>query len=160
MIKMCKDLLLITTANLLKIHASYCQPMRDSQFTFDQARLCLKEPITYSTRTITLAIVPTGLQKAIFVSFNIYIHLQYHWPHMAKDILSWISVCAHCLLKTGTSHPSKELLYIFPIHVTIVTVHIDAWIPGKTMALDGSTSIMIVMCHMTGFIALESFKTA
>ena len=88
------------------------------------------------------------------------IRLRNHWPHMAKEILSWITVCTHCLLKTGTSKLSTELLYTFPLHAPMVTVHIDTWVPGKTMSLDDNTSIMVIMCHMTGFVALEPFKKA
>ena len=79
---------------------------------------------------------------------------------MAKNILFWITVCVHCLLKTGTSKPSRELVYTFPLHASMVAVHIDTWVPGKTMSSDGNTGINVIMCHMTGFVALEPFEKA
>ena len=127
-----------------------------------------------STRTITLVIDPMDLCKTIFLSlhvnpfcnyysyyYTIYcIWLQYCWLGMAKDILSWIAVCTHCLIKTGTFKPATELLYTFPLHASMVTVHINDWVPVKIMSLNCNIIITIVMCQMTWFVAPEPFKTA
>jgi hypothetical protein len=39
------------------------------------------------------------------------------------------------------------------LHVTA-----NAWIPGKTVGFDGNVGLMIVICNMTGFSALEPIK--
>ena len=174
MIKVYKDTFLIKPENLLHIHSIYCQPMQDNNFSFHNNPLKIKDYIVYSTRAITLIIIPINLCKTIFVWFHVnplgghylyyytlhYVRLRYNWSSMARDILSWITICAHCLLRTGTSKPTTELLYTFTIHVLIVTVHINAWVPKKTMSLDGNIGIMIAICHITGFVALGPFKTA
>jgi hypothetical protein len=36
-----------------------------------------------------------------------------------------------------------------------MTVHADAWVPGKTTAFNNNIGLMIVVCHMTGFAAIE-----
>ncbi len=40
----------------------------------------------------------------------------------------------------------------------MLTIHADAWVPGKTTSFNGYTGLMIVMCHMTGFAAIEPLK--
>jgi hypothetical protein len=39
-----------------------------------------------------------------------------------------------------------------------MAVHADAWVPGKTTLFDGYVALMIVVCHMTGFTAIEPIK--
>jgi hypothetical protein len=39
-----------------------------------------------------------------------------------------------------------------------MTAHADAWVPGKTTSFDGYRGLMIVICHMTGFAAIEPMK--
>eukprot|EP00957_Ditylum_brightwellii_P023885 1801107-Ditylum_brightwellii.AAC.1 len=51
--------------------------------------------------------------------------------------------------------PAKELLYSFPIDALFVTVHTDAYVPGKTSSYARSIALMILMCHMTRFVAIE-----
>ena len=40
----------------------------------------------------------------------------------------------------------------------MLTIHADAWVSGKTTTFDGYTGLLIVMCHMTGFTAIEPLK--
>jgi hypothetical protein len=35
-------------------------------------------------------------------------------------------------------------------------IHADAWVPGKTTLNQGLIGLMVVVCHLTGFVALES----
>ena len=37
----------------------------------------------------------------------------------------------------------------------MMTIHTDLWVPGKTLSFDGYTGLMIIVCHMTGFAAIE-----
>eukprot|EP00978_Attheya_sp_CCMP212_P032427 scaffold126525_cov63-Attheya_sp.AAC.1 len=62
------------------------------------------------------------------------------------------------MLRDGVSRPASELLYSFPIDAPMNTVHADVWVPGKTVGYDGNTALMIVLCHMTGFVAVEPLK--
>jgi hypothetical protein len=34
-------------------------------------------------------------------------------------------------------------------------VHADAWVPGKTTSFQGFIGLMVVVCHLTGFVAIE-----
>jgi hypothetical protein len=35
-------------------------------------------------------------------------------------------------------------------------IHADAWwVPGKTTSFQGLEGLMVVVCHLTGFVALE-----
>jgi hypothetical protein len=61
-------------------------------------------------------------------------------------------------LRNGGTRASSEFLYSFPISVPFVTVHANAWVPGKTASFDGYTGLMIVICHITGFAAIEPMK--
>jgi hypothetical protein len=69
-----------------------------------------------------------------------------------------IEDCVACVLRDGGTRASSEFLYGFPLSAPFQTVHADAWVPGKTMSFDGNIGQMIVVCHMTGFAAIEPMK--
>eukprot|EP00957_Ditylum_brightwellii_P181024 13790585-Ditylum_brightwellii.AAC.1 len=77
---------------------------------------------------------------------------------MYRDIKFNIRTCAACTLSHRT-RPHSELLYTFPVDAPFITVHADAWVPGKTVSFDGHTCLMIVMCNLTGFVAIEPLST-
>jgi hypothetical protein len=163
---------LITPLTLNTIDPIYRTPMRDSCIRVEDKRLCLFEPIAASTKQLKLVIVPSDLQQQIFVSFHanplgghlsLYytlhkIRLRFHWPHMYKYIKYAISTCAACILRNHNSRPATELLYSFPIDAPFLTIHADVWMPGKTNSFDGYIALMIIMCHMTAFAAIEPLK--
>ena len=62
------------------------------------------------------------------------------------------------MLKNHSAGPSSELLYLFPIDTPFMTIHTNLWVPGKTNSFEEYTGLMIVMCHMTGFTAIEPLK--
>jgi hypothetical protein len=86
------------------------------------------------------------------------IRLRFHWPHMYKYIKYAISSCAACVLRSHNSRPASELLYSFPIDAPFLSIHADAWVPGKTNSFDGYQGLMVAMCHMTGFVAIKPLK--
>jgi hypothetical protein len=86
------------------------------------------------------------------------IRLCYHWPNMYTYIKQNIDDCVACVLRNGGNRASLELLYSFPLSSSFPAVHADAWVPGKTMSFDGYIGLMIVVCHMTGFAAIEPIK--
>jgi hypothetical protein len=53
---------------------------------------------------------------------------------------------------------SIQNLVPYPIDTPMLTKHADAWVPGKTTSFDSYTGLMIVMCHKTGFAAIEPLK--
>ena len=69
-----------------------------------------------------------------------------------------IHSCAVCILKNSDTKLSSELLYSFPLDAPMNTIHCDVWQPGKTEGYDGDTALMIVLCHMTTFAAIEPLK--
>jgi hypothetical protein len=69
-----------------------------------------------------------------------------------------IDACFACVLRNGGARASSELLYAFPLSAPFLTVHVYAWVPGKTMSFDGNVGLMIVVCHMSGFAAIEPMK--
>jgi hypothetical protein len=77
---------------------------------------------------------------------------------MYKYIKFAITSCAACILRNHSSRPASELLYSFPIDAPFLTIHADVWLPGKMTSFDGYVGLMIVMCHMTGFVAIEPLK--
>jgi hypothetical protein len=163
---------LITPDNLNKIHAVYRATVCQSQMKWENNRLLLYKPIASTTQTVRLTIVPMDLRRHIFTAFHanplgghlsLYytlhqIRLRYHWPHLYSYVKQNIDDCAACVLRNGGTRSSSEFLYGFPILAPFVTVHADAWVPGKTMSFDGYTGLMIVVCHMTGFAAIEPIK--
>jgi hypothetical protein len=171
-IEMLDNPLLITTTRLPSIDPIYRSALGDSHIRMNENCLCLFEPIASSTKQLQLVIVPLDLQQHIFTSFHVNplrghlslyytlhkIRLRFHWPHMYKYIKYAISSCAACLLRNHPSRPALELLYAFPIDAPMLTIHADAWMPGKTTSFDGYTGLMIVMCHMTGFTVIEPLK--
>jgi hypothetical protein len=86
------------------------------------------------------------------------IRLRYHWPHMYSYVKQNIDDCVACVLRNGGTRASSELLYAFPLSAPFLTVHAYAWVPGKTMSFDGNVGLMIVVCRMTGFAAIEPMK--
>ncbi len=172
MIDMLKNPSLITTATLNAIDPIYRNPMRNSCIRMEDNRLCLFEPIAASTKQLRLVIVPSDLQQQIFVSFHanplgghlsLYytlhkIRLRFHWPRMYQYVKYAISTCAACILRNHNSRPRSELIYSFPIDAPFLTIHADVWVPGKTTSFDGYVGLMIVMCHMTAFAAMEPLK--
>eukprot|EP00978_Attheya_sp_CCMP212_P002696 scaffold5516_cov32-Attheya_sp.AAC.2 len=172
MIAMLHDPSKITTESLLNVHSTFRPPMRDSQIKWIENRLYFQEPIAHSTKSIRLVIVPNDLQHHIFASFHVNplgghyslyymlhrIRLRYLWSGMYTWLKKRIATCAACMLRDGVSRPALELLYSFPIDAPMNTVHADVWVPGKTVGYDGNTALIIVLCHMTGFVAVEPLK--
>ena len=58
-----------------------------------------------------------------------------------------------------TFHASK-LLYTFPMTEPLSTIHVDAWIPGTFISYTGSKDLMVLVCHMTGFVSMEAYNEA
>jgi hypothetical protein len=164
----------INAESLLAIDSIYRAPMRNSQIKIVEDRLCYFEPVAHSTKEIKLIIVPKDLRHHVLVCFHanplgshfsLYytlhrIRLRFHWPNMYSYIKRAISTCAGCILKNHSARPSSELLYSFPIDAPFMTIHADLWVPGKTNSFEGYTGLMVVMCHMTGFVAIEPIKEA
>ena len=172
LIIMCRDPSAITSDHLNTIHPVYRAPIRASAIKWSNQRLILSEPVSQSTKIVRLTIVPSDLRHHIFASFHsnplgghlsLYctlhrIRLRYHWPQMYKYIKQNIDSCAACLLKNSTARPASELLYTFPLSAPFMTVHADAWVPGKITSHGGYIGLMIVVCHMTGFAAIQPMK--
>jgi hypothetical protein len=172
--KMVENPSLIDTEKLQHIDSIYRAPMRNSQIRIIEDRLCFLEPVAHSTTTVKLIIVPADLRRHIFTSFHanpigghfsLYytlhrIRLRFHWPHMYSYIKRAIGSCAGCILKNHGARPGSELLYAFPVDAPFMTIHADLWVPGKTVSFDGTTGLMVVMCHMTGFTAIEPIREA
>jgi hypothetical protein len=74
---------------------------------------------------------------------------------MYTYIITHIDNCVACLLRNREARASSEVLYILPIVAPMITVTADAWVAGKTTAFDGNTGLMIVLCNMTRFMAIE-----
>ena len=170
MLKMLKDPSLIGDKKFMEeIHYVYRSRIRDSSIIFKNKRLILIEPTVISDKSIELIIVPTDLQMHIFNSFHtnplgghfsVYqtmhrIRLRYHWPRMFQFIKKQINSCPACLMKNNAARPSSELLYSFPLDAPMNTIHADLWSPGKQIGFDGATALMVVVCHMTTFVAIE-----
>lgn len=77
---------------------------------------------------------------------------------MFKYIKHQIQSCAACLLKNNAAHPSSELLYSFPLDAPMNTMHAELWSPGKQSGYVSHTALMIVLCHMTTFVAIKPVK--
>ena len=66
-----------------------------------------------------------------------------------------IKKCVACLLKNHNAKPSLEFPYSFPVDAPFLTVHFDCWAPGIIIPFKGFVGLMIMLCHMTGFAAIE-----
>jgi hypothetical protein len=162
----------ITNKVLSKVHLTYRTAVRTSKLKWDENRLTLFEPIANSTNTVRLTIIPLDLRKHLFTAFHVNplgrhfslyytlhrIRLRYHWPNIYTYIKQNIDDCVACVLQNGGYLALSELLYSFPLSAPFQAVHVDAWVPGKTMSFDGCIGLMIVVCHMTGFTAIEPIK--
>ena len=73
----------------------------------------------------------------------------------AKFLKAAISACAAYIPKNRISRPASELIYSFPLVAPMTTIHADLWVPGKTISFDGFIGLMIIICHRTGFSAIE-----
>jgi HKD family nuclease len=162
----------ITNESLIKVHNTYRAAIRNSKIKYERQRLILYEPVSHSVNSIRLTIVPLELRKHVFISFHVNpigghfslyytlhrIRLRFHWPHMYTYIKHNIDDCVACVLRNGGTRASSELLYSFPLSAPYMAVHADAWVPGDTFSFDGFIGLMIVVCHMTGFAAIEPIK--
>ena len=161
-------------SEIRQLHYLYRQPMRDSMIKLQHDRLYLCERIAHQQSIIKLIIVPSSLQKMIFTTFHAnplgahyslyYTHhrirIRYHWPSMYQQIKTWIKTCAACVLKHTANKPASELMYTFPLDEPMNVVHADAWVPGKFVSFDGAQGLMITICNMTGFAAIEQYSQA
>jgi hypothetical protein len=132
----------------------------------------MKQSQIQPKHAVRLIIIPMDLRKHIFAAFHanplgghlsLYytlhrIRLRYHWPHMYSYIKQNIDDCVACVLRNGGTRATSEFLYSFPVSAPFITVHADAWVPGKTASFDGYIGLMIVVCHMTGFATIEPLK--
>jgi hypothetical protein len=100
---------------------------------------------------------PLGGHLSLYYTLH-RIRLRYHWPHMYSYIKQNIDDCVACVLRNGGTRATSEFLYSFPVSAPFMTVHADAWVPGKTASFDGYIGLMIVVCHMPGFAAIEPLK--
>jgi hypothetical protein len=169
LISMLKNPLLITQSNISKLHYIYRSGIRNSTIKFEDNRLVVYEPTVITSKAIKLIIVPEDLYKHIFNSFHtnpmgghflLYqtlhrIRLRFKWPNLFKYIKRNIQSCAACILKNNAAHPSSELLYTFPLDAPMNTIHADLWQPGRQTGYDNDKALMIVVCHMTTFTAIE-----
>ena len=172
MILMVQNKHLITKKNLEKLHHIFRSPMRKSQIVYEDEKLILKEPIVNSNKVLRLIIVPEDLRHHIFLAFHVNplgghyssyytvhrIRLRYFWPGMVSYVEDKISKCASCILKQGGNSIKKELLYSFPSTAPMNCVHADVYSAGSTTSIQGYIALMIVMCHMTGFVMIEPIK--
>ena len=172
LIDMIKNSSLVIPDNIKKLHFIYRMPIRTSNITYENNRVNLLEPTVVTNKTIKLIIVPATLRKHIFSSFHtnpigghfsLYqtlhrIRLRFHWPNMFKYIKENIRSCAACILKNNAARPTSELLYGFPLDAPMNTIHADVWQPGRQTGFEGNTSLMIVVCHMTTFVAIEPLR--
>ena len=173
-IQMIKNQSLITKENLEKVHYTYRQPIRNSEIKWENERLYLLEGSRNSGRVVRTIIVPNQLYKHVFSAFHTNpmgghfsayqtfhrIRLRFHWPKMYRMIQKWIQTCAGCIMKDTQKYSKSELLYSFPLDAPMNSVHIDIWTPGAIKGFENETSLLIVVCHMTGFVALEPIKAA
>ena len=79
---------------------------------------------------------------------------------MSKFIKAAILSYTACVLKNGNSRLAQELIYLFPLDSPIMKIHADLWVPGNSSSFDGYISLMIILCHMTGFSAIEYVTNA
>jgi hypothetical protein len=57
----------ITTAEVAKVHGVYRAPIWQSQMKWENQRLLLYEPISNSTKTVRLTVIPKDLRKHILI---------------------------------------------------------------------------------------------
>jgi hypothetical protein len=70
-----------------------------------------------------------------------------------------IATSTGCILKKYSARPSLESLISFPLDAPFMTIHANLKVPGETTSFDRYTGLLIVMCHMTGFVAIEPHIT-
>ena len=58
-------------------------------------------------------------------------------------------------IKNCISKPSSDLSYHFSIDAPFLIVHVDTWVPGKTFSFSVIVALVILIYHMTVFVAME-----
>jgi hypothetical protein len=107
---------LIMPDNLNKIHAVYRAAVRQSQMKWENNRLLvLYEPITSTTKSVRLTIVPMDLCQHFLAAFHAnplgghlslyytlhHIRLRHHWPHLYSYVKQNIHDRVACVLRNG-----------------------------------------------------------
>ena len=80
--------------------------------------------------------------------------VRFFWPHMRKDIKTWIKSCAHCNLTCRWRRRGSELLFSWPISSPFAILHADLWCPGDFTDYTGSHYLLNVMCDLTQFVVV------
>lgn len=113
-----------------------------------------------------LIIVPQSLRRDMFVALHaspasghmgfyktlLRIWLQFFWPGLRSNVLSWYNTCPHCVALNPKRGVSSEFTFLWPIYCPFWIVHVNLWAPGDTADYAGNTYLMNTMCDMTQFV--------
>jgi hypothetical protein len=156
-----------TRQQLQQVHCQFRDPLRDGRLCILQQRLVLFQHLDSDGRQLMLIVVPSSLRRVVFAAYHAAPsagHLKFYktlhrlrsrffWPKMRSDISEWCRSCAHCIATDSSIRKNSELAYSWPISQPFFVLHVDLWMPGKTMATDdGSTHVLAAMCDLTGFV--------
>ena len=136
--------------------------------------LIYHEPIAGSMFYTKLILVPSSLQKILFIAFHWnafgghfnafrtlhHLRLHYYWPGMYSYIKHVCSACPGCSLLNPTKSRSSELVYSFPIEAPFMVLHVDTYMVGSHTGFKGSEMYLVVCCSMCRFGALEPVSGA
>ena len=136
--------------------------------------LLLKEPIKGEQTYRHLRIVPKDLYNIIFIAFHanpigghfglsqtiIRIRMRFFWPGMYKYCKDMISKCAGCKLANADIHPSRDLVYNFPIDGPMTVLHVDGYQVGAEINFAGDRIFLVACCGMCTFAAVEPVAKA
>lgn len=178
--KNCKEILnmlknpaLVKKENLLKLHYTYRQPMRDSNIVLEDGILYFIERFANDTKFVKLRIVPDELRNIIFIAFHANpigahmdaartysrLRLRYYFPGMFSYCKRMISCCPACALSSN-KRPSADLVYSFPIAAPMHTLFADIYSVGTELNFDGTKNHLIACCGMTSFAVSEATADA
>ena len=119
--------------------------------------LYLLQPVQAGREMLRLQLVPNPLWNVVFTAFHVnpggghlstyYTHhkirLRFHWPGMFQYCKQMIARCSQCLRSKATHHPSRELIYSFPVDAPMRVVHVDIYEAGDTMSIDGAVALLL-----------------
>lgn len=102
------------------------------------------------------------LRGHFLVSYTIHIvRLRFHRPSMYIFIRATISSYAACILKNSSpSTPGQIFIYLFQLDALMIAIHTDHWVSVNTESFDGFICLMIIVCHMAGFAAIQPVVAA
>jgi hypothetical protein len=133
-----------TAEKAKKVSSCYQQTLLQGAIEWVNGRLCLTHLFDNNNHLLLLIIVPTELQRTLFIAYHaapscghmgryktlFRLRQPFFWPGMRKMVEEMISACPHCALVNSRKQAKSEMIFGWPLDRPFCNVHVDLWSAG------------------------------